>query len=254
MCFEKKTNNILTRKLLFNFSQTQIFCNLLLQSEIMKAFLSLLYPLFLFASYSCVTPINMTQDRAKTLGKNYLEVAGSYSKYTDEDNNQVGNNNYGGRIGFGVSPNVDIKARYERLVSTKENGGAANYLSVFPKINLLHQKISLLLPVSSYFGEAIFKDDSRYSIAPEVIGTYTFGSNADVSGMIKGDYFFSTEDRSDEFYWGFKIGFGLSSNLDKWAIRPEAGYMFNPNDPGQIWSFGVGLIYNFTFQKPMSQR
>jgi len=194
---------------------------------------------------SCVTPINMTQDRAKTIGKNRLEVAGSYTKYSDEENNQVGNNNYGGRIGYGLSQDVDLKVRYERLVSTNENGGAGNYLSLLPKINLYQQKISLLVPVCSYFGDYIFDDDSRYSIAPEIIGTYSFGTNADISGMIKGDYFFPTEGKSHEFYWGFKVGFGVSSDLDKWAIRPEVGYMLNPNGPGQIWSYGVGLVYCF---------
>jgi hypothetical protein len=199
---------------------------------------------------SCVSPINMTQDRAKTLGKNNLEAAGSYTQYSTKGDNStsVSNNNYGARFGYGLSDNVDLKIRYERLVSASEYGGAGNYLSIFPKVNLVKEKLSLIVPVSSYFDTFIFDEGSRYSIAPEFLGTLTFGKTADITGMVKGDYFFSSGSNNDDFYVGFKIGFGISSDLDQWAIRPEVGHMFSVNEKGQIWSYGVGVVYIFNFR------
>jgi len=191
----------------------------------------------------------MTQDRAKTLGNKHFEVAGSYSQYVKatEKSSDITNNNYGGRIGFGVSNNVDIKARYERLVSATENGGAGNYLSLLPKISLWKDKIAIIVPVCSYFNDVIFDSDSRYTIAPEIIGTFTFGKNADITGTVKGDYAFARTNIESDFYYGFKLGMGVSSDLDKWALRPESGVLFNPGQAYTIWSYGVGLIYYFNF-------
>ena len=38
------------------------------------------------------------------------------------------------------------------------------------------------------------------------------------------------------------LGLGLSSNLDKWAIRPEIGY-------DRYFTFGVGVNYNIKPKK-----
>jgi hypothetical protein len=212
----------------------------------MKAFTLLLIAISMLM-FACVSPVNMTQDRAKTLGKNHLEVNASYSRYAQTDNNysNLTNNNYGGRIGYGLSDKVDLKARYERLVSTTEGGGAANYLSLISKIGLKKDQISLLIPLSAYFDQAVFESGSRYTIAPEGIFTNTMSNHVDVTAMFKTEYVFAAQDRGDDWFFGFKLGFGFSTDLDKWSIRPEGGLMVNPDDSGQIWSYGIGLIYVF---------
>ncbi|HQU71054.1 MAG TPA: hypothetical protein PKV71_06630 [Calditrichia bacterium] len=41
----------------------------------------------------------------------------------------------------------------------------------------------------------------------------------------------------------FNLGLGISSDLNRWALRPEVGYLFNPGENGHYfhWSLGVSV-------------
>lgn len=40
------------------------------------------------------------------------------------------------------------------------------------------------------------------------------------------------------------LDLGFSQNLDRWAIRPDWGLIFDPGESGVVWTFGVGFNYN----------
>jgi hypothetical protein len=202
--------------------------------------------ILLFFLSSCVVPVNTSFERAATLGKGNVEAGGSFSHYTGiaDGESESLHNNVGARIGFGVSDKMDLKIRYERI------GDYYDYLSVVPKFSLSPKKTALLLPLSMYSAS---QSGKTYSIAPQFINTFTSKKNtADFSLSLKGDLLFSpaTTDiygnkiqSSTDFLVGFNAGAGISSNLDKWAIRPEIGYLFKPGDPGGALSFGVGFQF-----------
>jgi hypothetical protein len=204
---------------------------------------------------SCVSvsPVHSSFERAATLGKGNVELMGSYTHYvaTGGGESEASNNNYGGRVGYGLAKNVDLKLRYEKLVPVDEEEKAMykiNYFSVIPKVSIVEKKLSFLMPVSRYnytedqSGE--ITKDHIYSIAPQFIGTLTSASNtADVSFSIKGDYAIYSHDQGDDLFMGFNLGAGFSKNLDKWAIRPEVGYIFKPGDGGGWWSMGIGAQF-----------
>ncbi|HJW15852.1 MAG TPA: hypothetical protein VJ499_01970, partial [Flavisolibacter sp.] len=184
--------------------------------------------LFLF-SCATVAPVNTSYERAATLGKGGLELSGSYTHYSfsGDGESAATNNNYGGKVGYGINDKMDIKVRYEQLVPVDMGPGSkikVNYMSVIPKYSIKDKKIAFLLPLSRYnfkdeseAGET-FKDHS-YSIAPQFIGTITDKKNkADLSFSVKGDLVINSEG-SNDFLLGFSGGAGISSNLDKWAIR-----------------------------------
>src|SRR4051812_18881157 len=135
----------------------------------MITFRNLIYLIIIVLINGCVSPVNLTFDRASTLGKNNIEINGSVSHYNKVQDQQIygKNENYGGRIGFGLSDKTDLKIRYERLIdiSTTDHKGY-NYISIFPKFSIVKDKLAVLVPFSSYFSTAIFDSDSRYTIAP----------------------------------------------------------------------------------------
>jgi len=207
--------------------------------------------------YSCVTvaPVNGSFEKAGTLGKGNIELLGNYSHYIVSGGGETEaiNNNYGFRAGYGVSDNFDFKIRYEKLKPVDQESGSkfvANYISVIPKVSLVAKSFSILLPISRYNLsdedlDGIKTNQHSYSIAPQIIKTFTAKSNqADFSVNVKGDYIINSgEDAENDFLLGFNLGGGFSSNLDKWAIRPEIGYLFKPGEGIGFWNMGVGVQF-----------
>ncbi|HEU4632477.1 MAG TPA: hypothetical protein VFS22_00740 [Flavisolibacter sp.] len=206
---------------------------------------------------SCVTvaPVNAGYENAGTLGKGNVELSGNYTHYvvSSEGESEAINNNYGFKAGLGLSDRFDVKLRYEKLIPVnleEDSKFKANYVSVIPKVSLKDRKLSFLMPVSRYDltdedldGKKI--KDHSYSIAPQIIRTFTSKTNqADFSIGVKGDYIINTgEDAENDFLLGFNIGAGFSNNLNKWAIRPEVGYLFKPGDGIGFWNMGVGVQF-----------
>jgi hypothetical protein len=205
--------------------------------------------------FSCVSvsPVHSSFERAATLGKGTIELMGNYTHYvaTGGGESAASNNNYGARIGYGVAKNIDLKLRYEKLVPADEEDKATykiNYFSVIPKVSIVEKKLSFLMPVSRYnytedqSGE--ISKDHIYSIAPQLTGTLTSAKNtADVSFSVKGDYTLYSHGQGSDLFMGFNVGAGFSNNLDKWAIRPEVGYIFKPGEGGGWWSMGIGAQF-----------
>jgi hypothetical protein len=215
-------------------------------------------------TYSCAVPVNTSFERAATLGKGNVEAMGSYSRYVGfaDGESEPLHSNFGGRLGVGITKDVDLKIRYERYKypGIKENGDpfypgeksetGMDYISFVPKFSLVSKKLAFMLPLSRYTG-------GTYSIAPQFLATHTSAkNNVDLTFSTKGDFLVQKDydldgntKRSTDFYLGFSAGAGLSSNLDKWAIRPEVGYLIKPGDTGGALSFGISYQHIFSRKK-----
>jgi hypothetical protein len=213
--------------------------------------------------FSCITvaPVHGSYEKAGTLGKGNVELSGNYSRYVvgGDGESEALNNNVGIRAGFGLSNKVDLKVRYEKLMVVHKEDDAdfnANYYSVIPKFNFIPGKLSLFVPVSMYqfkttTSDGVYKSSS-YSIAPHLIRTFTNKSNTvDFSPSVNLEFLMSTQDGETENHLlaGYNIGAGFSSDLSKWAIRPEIGYLFEPAESGHVWNFGVGLQFTIPSKK-----
>lgn len=195
-------------------------------------------------SAGCFTPINTTFDSAKLLTKGEVEIQGNGSLYRFGsliDNPSIGTNkNLGLSIGYGISDRINVKLRYEYLRSGFSMNlfdeeitlGDIHYLELGGKIPLVKNKLALTVPLGVYFNQ----NGSFYCIDPRLTYTYRLNKIFEASVIPKTHLLFA----EDEFLAmpGINIGLGISSNLDKWAIRPEFGYDFN-------LVFGVGLTYYF---------
>jgi hypothetical protein len=222
----------------------------------MKSLLTIsLYFFIAVFLFSCAfAPVNTQFEKAGTLKKNNLELTGSFSSYSIVGDGGAAktNNNVGFRVGYGISDKFDLKLRYERLMISSDLKSediydgefkGVNYISIIPKIAIIPKKLSLLIPVNHYSYKENFDSVKSHvsinSVAPQLIYTFTNAKNKfDFSLGLKADCFFGNG--GGGALMGATIGAGFSSDLNKWALRPEIG-VNSLAFGGCFLSYGIGL-------------
>jgi len=224
--------------------------------------------ILLLSSCISMAPVNSTFESAKTLSKGQFELQGHYSKYTYREKseeagiattNEASNANVGVRVGYGISDRLDLKLRYERLKpllqEDKDQVDRINYFSLTPRYNILKDYISGGVELGLY--KTTVKDaesgdysESAFVISPRLAFTYPSTPYFDLTLTSKLDIF--TEGSGN--YLGLNLGCGLSSDMNVWSLRPEAGLMFSLDDIGYgvVWkTIGVALILKINPTKPV---
>ncbi|ANE50747.1 hypothetical protein [Flavisolibacter tropicus] len=206
--------------------------------------------LLLFGSSSCaVIPISNHFEKAGTLKKGNVEIQGNMSTYGSfesewgEDGTSFSSNSIsmiGGRVGIGLSDKTDLKLRFEKTINAnRKEFNRQHYFSIGPKFALVDDKVSLLLPFGIYNYQNDFWKEITCSIAPQFLFTFTSPDNkADLTLSAKSDILLYKDGGTISL--GGSVGMGFSSDLSKWAIRPELGTFFIG---GASWSFGLGFQY-----------
>jgi len=225
----------------------------------MKTFKGLFIIMFLFLA-GCFAPVNLTFDSAKTLEKGQIELQGAYSRYSFETDTLL-NQNYGFTLGYGISDKYTMKFRYEFISptisfesifddETFDFLNSIHYLEINSKISLVDDALSLSLPMGVYFY------NMNNSLSPESsistgLGWFSFDPRLYLTFFRKSNIFELTVIPKAHILFGswgaaafpgISLGFGLSSDLDRWAIRPELGF------DGYL-SYGIGMNYYFNFKK-----
>ncbi len=200
--------------------------NSLLRNIICTALLSVLM--------SCVTPVNSVFESAKLLDKGGIELQGSYNAYYIEDLKT--NDNYGFAIGYGVSDRYTIKLRYERInaldgdFESEFSEFDTNYIEFTNKYSIWKDRVAFSIPVGIYANEFL----TMYQLDPRLFFTFGQGAHFEFNIIPKLHIFFG--DGATGLTPGINVGLGLSSDLSKWAIRPEIGY-------DSYTTFGLGLNF-----------
>lgn len=194
--------------------------------------------LFLSLFSGCIAPINTSFESARMLQKGDFEASGRYTHYrfTDNGESQTANNNFGACVGYGIGNKFNMKLRYERLLipGGESSSPGLNYIDLAPKFQIVPGKIAGTLPIGLYFDES----DTKYVLSPKLLFTYPAKDKFEATLAAKADIF--PQDGGD-VYLGFNLGIGVSSNLNRWALRPELGLMVKPGDSGIAWAYGIGL-------------
>lgn len=223
----------------------------------MKVLLSIITVItFSLCLSSCAfVPVNNQYEKAGTLKKGNIELSGNVTgnSITGVGESAAINNNFGFRAGYGITDKFDLKIRYERLIPTTKNEdgfNGANYISIVPKFALIPNKLSLLVPLSRYsFTDVISESKSSLnSIAPNVLYTITGAKKKnDVTFGLKTDFLFGGggskefEGGGGAVILGLTVGAGFSSDLSKWAVRPEVGMSYL--GAGAFLNYGVGFQF-----------
>lgn len=196
-------------------------------------------------------PLNNHYEKAGTLKKGNVELSGHLTRYDVHHygRQERSHDNYGFRAGIGLTERFDLKLRYEKMQFTKNFDHRitrADYFSLVPKFALVPERLSFLVPVSTFRVQSK-SDNYRYinrvsSIAPQLIYTYTNSRKTfDISFASKVDYLFEVDDDSESnTFFGMTLGAGFSTDLSKWAIRPEIGLSTELAD-AKFFSYGVGF-------------
>src|SRR4051812_28457429 len=124
----------------------------------MKRIIRTLLPLLMLSGfYSCTSllPVNSHFENAATLKKDNVDVSGSYSRYYQEGfgRTEKTNDEYGLRVGIGLSNQFDLKFQYDHLVFSPNFDHSlfrANYIGLIPKIAILPEHLSFMMPVGLY--------------------------------------------------------------------------------------------------------
>jgi len=188
---------------------------------------------------ACFAPVNLTYESARTLKKGEIDLQGNYSRYshlgTDFSGSDNLNNNFGVKIGYGLVDWYTVKLRYERLVLNNDFDLdlATNYFELENKFKLLDNNIALGIPIGYYGTVSGDNAGGIFSIDPRIYFSFPTKTNKFEFSLIPKTHIFIFQDEV-AFTPGVSLGFGFSSDLDKWAFRPEFGYDGN-------FSFGFGL-------------
>lgn len=190
---------------------------------------------------SCVAPINSSFESARSLGKKNTELMGAYSHYNanGDGKSESYNNNYGLRVGYGISDRMDMKFRFEYLASAVDDGINATYFEVAPKYALINKWLSGSVPIGVYLYDADGLE-SIFVVSPKMLFSYPASQKFEVTLGGKLDIYLEEDTESTV---GLNLGLAFSSNLDKWALRPEMGVLFDPGEDGKYVSFGLGFTY-----------
>lgn len=223
----------------------------------MKTTVIFLALLTFLVSGCVVVPVNLSYESARMLDKGQLQLQGSYSRYNAvKDTSANLCNNFGFAAGYGISEKYSIGIRYEHLDMSPAFGdffesedtedfsqiAKMNYFEINNRIRIKENFIAIGLPAGVYLVNDVTGLEEDFTswgylfFDPRIY--FTFFAKTDVFELtIVPKVHIITGFLGAQVIPGISLGIGLSSDLDKWAIRPEIGY-------DQYLSFGVGVNFN----------
>lgn len=195
----------------------------------------------------CIAPVNLTYESARTLGKGQVDIQGNYGRYYyAERYGGLTNENYGAKVGYGITDNYTLKLRYEHIAAPNQQWFTdifgttyplqiqMDYLEIESKIHFSDTRGAVGIPIAYYTNLQIFSFDPRYYF------TYSNRNNTLEASIIPKVHLLFAKNIA--FMPGVSLGFGVSSNLDRWAFRPEVGW-------DGYFSFGAALTFNLSHLK-----
>jgi hypothetical protein len=179
-------------------------------------------------------PVFSDFQSAKLAGRERFEITPSAStvSVSGEDGGHV-QDEYGVQVATGVLDRLDLRARYVRAEG----------------VNVVTDKVALAVPVGFAFGKDV-ESGKTWAVHPTLLLTGPVNPHVEVNGSIKGLIPLSKE--GGDTLVAFNVGLGLG-NLEKWVIRPEVGFLFNPGESGHFTQFGIALTVFAGGRKPSAR-
>ena len=191
------------------------------------------------ATVACA-PVFSDFQSAKLLGPGGVELTPSVSTVSasGEDGGHV-QDEIGVQVGAGVVDRLDLRARYVHVEGV-------NAVGFGPKIGLVKDRLALAVPVGFAFGEDV-EVGKTWAVHPTLLFTQPVVPRLEVNASVKGLIPLS-RDGGDTLV-AVNLGLALG-NLERWAIRPEIGFLFNPGESGHFTHLGLGFTVLAGRKKP----
>ena len=178
---------------------------------------------------------------ARLVGPGNFEITPSYTMGSLSGNGETERttNQFGVQVARGLTPRIDLRLRYEYIDIAPEREEGFNILGFGPKFGLVEDRLADHMPVGFAFGGNVDDSSESWMFRPTVLFTHTINDHAEITTAGKG-VIWLTEDDIDPLL-GANLGLGLSSDLDRWVVRPEFGFLKDPGEEGTLWHWSVGL-------------
>lgn len=201
---------------------------------------------YLLLMSSCMPPVFSELQSARTLEKGKVEATAGFSanfSVFDDEGKQYNEHSYdhfGVHLAYGLADRVDLRARLEYIWidDAGEPGGTYNIFGMGPKGSIVEDRLAVYLPVGFAFGKEIENTGDTWQFHPTLLFTlpvsdyFEFNPSGKVLIPFNSDL---------EALVAFNFGLGLSTDLSKYAIRPEFGLLYNPGEKGHYQHFSVGV-------------
>jgi len=192
-------------------------------------------------SFAGCAPVFSDLQSARLAGKGHSEVTPSVSSvsFSSEGESEHIQNHFGVQGGYGISEQADLRFRYERIEVDTGGGDpyGVNVLAFGPKIAIGQQRAAIYLPVGFAFGGGIEEVSDTIAFHPTILFSIPANQNFEMNPSAK--LLVPTND--SDLLVAFNLGAGISSDLTKWAFRPEVGFLFNPGEDGHFLHLSVGV-------------
>jgi len=216
----------------------------------------------------CFAPVMQTYDSARMVKKDELEAKVNFSSYSSPSYPDMSleangsplfqNTNYGIAAIYGLNDKTNLGFRYEyinnqnkvldslginsdwitSIIEEVYNVDRIDFYEFSPKFSLKQDKIAFSAPIALY-RLASDVPTIMYEFKPRFHFTFANKKNTfDFSIVPQGRFLFN-QSSVGALMPSLGLGMGFSSDLDKWAIRPEISYDY--------WTIGLGVSGSYRF-------
>jgi hypothetical protein len=194
-------------------------------------------------------PVFSDLQSARLAGQGRVELtpSASFVDFSDEGTNHI-QDQFGVQVATGVHERVDLRFRYEQIRVAGEEWDDAppadlhvNVVGFGPKLSLVKDRLALAVPAGFAFGGDI-ESGETWEIQPTLIGTLPITRHLELT--LAGKYIIPlTADDGDNLV-ALNLGLG-AGKLDRWAVRPEIGFLWNPGEEGHFRHLSLGFSFLF---------
>ena len=173
-------------------------------------------------------------------------------EFTPSFSTSINTNSFGLQTSYGLNNKYNFRLRLERIMIDFDEfeSGSSNFIdmSIFNfkanithlsfgiKYQLLKNKSAIYIPIS--FTKIDNDSEIIKQIEPTYIHTFSF-KYLEINPSIKA--LIPLDSNTKDYLLAYNLGFGISSNLSKWVIRPEVGILTSPLEEGGIPHMSIGL-------------
>lgn len=193
----------------------------------------------LLLTQSCA-PVFSELQSARMAGEGRVEMTPHFSSTSvaeDGDSDGV-QNHFGLQLAVGASPKIDLRFRYEN-VWIKGDGifDGVSLLGFGPKFSLIADRLALYTPIGTAIGEGI---TDSWQFQPTVFFTQPVLPNK-IDFTIAPKYVIPFCKDCNQ-YFAFNTSVAISSDLSRWALRPEFGMLF-AEDNSKATHISIGMSF-----------
>jgi hypothetical protein len=154
----------------------------------------------------------------------------------------------GARAGYGFSDRFSLYARYQWVKLLNVRDVDYHYVALEPKFGIIRDIAAVALPVGFFAGQDVNATES-VQFHPTILFTIPVSQTFEVNLSPEAVVFVPTFD----YLLVINAGFGLSTNLDRWAIRPQFSVAVNPETRAPVFSGCIGFSVETTAMRTLGK-